>query len=361
MKVVVIGAGIAGLAIGWRLAQAGVEVTVLERAQAASGATWAAAGMIGLIAEQMDAQPAEIKFSLYANGLWPDFAKQVEAESGRNIAYSRSGALMLARDQNVLAALEARLGPVLEILDAARVHAISPMLTGDIAGALWAPEEAHVDNRALGPALAIAFQRAGGTLAVNEAVVRIERRGGRAAVAHTPFGHHHADAFVLAAGAWSGLVEEALAPVTPVKGEMIAFEAKPGAAPAHVFHGPVVRADDLYIVPRGARLLVGATVETAGFDTQPTAKARDYLRRGAEALMPGLVDWVLAEHWAGLRPRAPDGMLMLGPTAVEGLWVAAGQYRNGILFAPAVAEAMHDMLLGGAPPVPAFDPRRFVS
>jgi len=233
------------------------------------------------------------------------------------------------------------------------------MLTGDIVGALWAPEEAHVDNRVLGMALAIAFQRAGGRLAANEAVVRIERRGGRAAIAHTPFGHYHADAFVLAAGAWSGLVEEGLAPIIPVKGEMIAFEAQPGAAPPHVFQGPVVRSGDLYIVPRGARLLVGATAETVGFDSQPTEKARDYLRRGAEALMPGLADWDLADHWTGFRPRAPDGMLMLGPTAVDGLWIAAGQYRNGILFAPAVAEAMRDMLLEGADPIPAFDPRRF--
>ena len=236
-----------------------------------------------------------------------------------------------------------------------RLREKAPLLTGDFAGALWVPQEAHVDSRALGVALTMAFQKAGGILKTNEAVVRIERRGGRAAIAHTPFGLYHADVFVLAAGAWSGLVEAEIAPIEPVKGEMIALTPPPGES----LPGPVIWGNGIYAVPRGGEMLIGATVENAGFDTSTTDRALDELRAAAEALMPALKDWTLVDHWAGLRPRSPDGLPLLGPTKLEGLWLAGGQYRNGILFAPAIAETMCEQMLGRAAVIPAFDPRRF--
>src|SRR6185437_1028849 len=230
MKIVVIGAGIAGLAIGWRLAQAGQEVTVLERAQPGHGATWASAGMLAVTAELLESGPDEITFARHSNELWPDFAKEIEAESGRFIGYEDKGALLLASDVQALDRLARQAGarPGSELVDAGRVREIVPLATGAVASALWSPHEAQVNNRALGVAMAIALQKAGGRLKTNEAVVRIERRENRAAVAHTPFGLYHADAFVLAAGAWSGLLEETLAPIVPVKGQMILLTPPPG-------------------------------------------------------------------------------------------------------------------------------------
>jgi glycine oxidase len=203
-------------------------------------------------------------------------------------------------------------------------------------------------------ALAFAFQRAGGRLIANEAVVRIERRGSVAAIAHTPFGLYHADVFVLAAGAWSGLIEPELAPVTPVKGEMIALTPPAGVKPPD----PVIWGHGIYAVPREGRLMIGATVEQAGFDTGLTDAARELLQGKAAALIPELRDWTVTDHWAGLRPRSADGLPLLGPTQVDGLWLAGGQFRNGILFAPAIAEGLTAQLLGKARPIPAFDPRR---
>src|ERR1700722_1407205 len=110
MKVVIIGAGVAGLSIGWRLAEAGAEVTLLERAQPAAGASWAAAGMIAVTAELLDAHAAEIEFARHSNALWPEFAEQVEAVSNRAIGYCRSGALILAEDEAALARLSRRAG-----------------------------------------------------------------------------------------------------------------------------------------------------------------------------------------------------------------------------------------------------------
>ncbi len=355
MKVVIIGAGVAGLAIGWRLALAGSAVTILERAQPGSGATWASAGMIAVTAEMEGGHPAEIEFSISANMLWPDFAVELEAASGRPTGYIRNGALILAEDKAALDRLATRTnGPGPELVDAARARTLAPMLDNPLGG-LWAPHEAQVDNRALAAALAVAFRRAGGKLVLQESVLRIERQDGRAVFAHTAHGRYAADAFVLAAGAWSGLIEAELAPITPIKGQMIALIHPDRLPPPE----PVIWGNGIYAVPRGPYLLIGATVEDIGFDSVTTAAARESLRARAQALMPALKDWTLADHWAGLRPRSADGLPLLGPTSVEGLWLAGGQYRNGILFAPAIADTMAAQILGKAAPIPAFDPRRF--
>ena len=114
----------------------------------------------------------------------------------------------------------------------------------------------------------------------------------------------------------------------------------------------------VYVVPRGRRLLVGATAEMVGFDTALTEEAARALRAGAEKLMPPVKDWATVEQWAGLRPRAPDGLPLLGPTRLDGLWLASGQFRNGVLFAPAIAQNITAQLMGKGMPIPAFDPRR---
>lgn len=357
MKVVIVGAGVAGLAIGWRLCQAGAEVTILERGQPARAATWAAAGMIAVAGEMGGAQTPEAEYAQHSSSLWPAFAAELEAASAQPIFYRRSGALMLARSAAEAAAFESWSG--VERLTSEATRAKEPMLTGELAGALWAPDEAQVDSRALGQALAAAFVRAGGELAVNEALVRFELQGTRAVAAVTPFRRIGADAFILAAGAWSGdiggLPPEALPPVHPVKGEMIAVSPPHGARlPSHVVWG-----NEVYLVPRAGRLLIGATVAHAGFDTAVTDAAAEWLSSRAIALMPALAHWEVAERWAGLRPGSPDDLPILGATAIAGLFAATGQYRNGILLAPAIAESMSRLVLEHAAAPAAFDPRRF--
>ena len=346
MKVVIVGAGVAGLATGWRLQQQGCSVTILDRAQPGRGATWAAAGMLAVTAEMEDAAEAERALAIRSNSLWPAFAAELEQASGQPVGFTRAGALMLAADA---AALEA-MRPRGQVLDAAQVTVLVPGLSPQVGG-LWAPDEAHVDNRALGDALAIAFLKAGGTLVPNEAVVRIEEHAGRAGAVLTPHGRHGADVFLIAAGAWTGLLDGL--PIRPVKGEMIALDSNLGP------DMPVIWGEGVYLVPRGGLLLVGATMQEAGFDTSLTQEARDFLRNGAQKLIPAARGWRLVEHWAGLRPGTPDGLPLLGPLGLPNLFIASGQFRNGILFAPAIAEHMHDLMLGEAQVIPDFDPRRF--
>lgn len=362
MRIVVIGAGVAGLSIGWRLAQAGAEVTVLERAQPGRAATWASAGMLAATAETGDTSEAESLFAHRSLHMWPAFAAELEDASGRKIAFRQDGALLIARtseEEQHRRQQAAHAGAAFLSGDEAR--AMAPMLAGDIVGALWAPAEAQVDNRALGQALVPAFLRAGGKLLVNEAVIRIDP-GVRGVVAvRTPFAVYEADAAVIAAGAWSGeiggLPPAALPRVRPVKGEMIAL--RPSGEDA--LPGPYIWGNGVYLVPRGRRLLVGATVHEVGFDTSLTASAAEWLLAQALCVIPALASWSLDEHWAGLRPGSPDGLPLIGRTAMEGLYVASGQFRNGILFAPAIAESVRALVLEQRilPEIAAFDPRRF--
>jgi glycine oxidase len=357
MKVIIIGAGVAGLSIGWRLQQAGAAVTVFDRAQPSCGATWASAGMIAVRSELGGARTPEAEFAHHSSGLWPAFATDVEEAASQNVRYRRCGALMVARSAREAAALES--WPGTERLDARQTLAMEPMLAPDIAGSVWAGDEAQVDARALGAALARAFVRSGGTLVPNEIVLQLKVEGDRVVYVATPFARHEADVYIVAAGAWSGeldgLPPGVAPPVKPVKGQMLAIASRgQGKLPSQIVWG-----NDAYMVPRADRLLIGATSEDVGFDTSLTDEAADLLSSRARGLMPALASWEVVERWAGLRPASPDGLPILGRTAVEGLYAATGQYRNGILFAPAIAQHMLSIVLHNAPEIPSFDPRRF--
>ena len=382
MNVVIIGAGVAGLGIGWKLAQAGASVTILERAQPGRGATTASGGMIAAAAELGHADTPEAAFAKRANDLWSDFVTQLEAQSGVFLDYRKSGSLMVAlktggcphahggakpdadkggHDHGGQPNPHAQ-GADIAMLTAEQARAMEPMLSEDIAGALWAPHEATIDTHALVRALVTAFVKAGGTILANETAVRVEIEGSRAVGVRTPFALHRADAYILAAGAWTSCVEglppEAVPPVIPIKGEIVVLTPPAGAnLPKHVVWG-----NEIYVVPRTERLLVGATMERAGFDTGKSSEACRWLLRQSAGLMPVLKGWEVAEHWAGLRPATPDGLPILGQTVVEGLYVASGQFRNGILFAPAVADALRRFVIGEeiSPTLRAFDPRRFL-
>jgi glycine/D-amino acid oxidase-like deaminating enzyme len=296
--------------------------------------------MIAATAEMADAPPAEAAFGERSRALWPGFAAELETASRVPVGYRRNGALMLELRP-------ATLPPGTAWLDGAAARAKAPMLA-DVPGALWAPEEAQADSRALTQALVRALAEAGGRLLTGVAVTTVEAKA-----VVTPSGHHAADAVILAVGAWGGALG---LPVTPVKGQMIALACPPdGEIP-----DPVIWGNGVYLVPRlkERRLLVGATVEEAGFDLTLTDAARNDLRARAEGLLPRLKDWTLVEHWAGLRPRSPDGLPLLGQSA-NGVFVAGGQYRNGILFAPAIADHLRDLVLGRATVIPEFDPQRF--
>ena len=364
MKVVILGGGVAGLGIGWRLREFGCDVVVVERDAAGRSATWAAAGMLspGLEADSLGAEQAA--FAREARARWPAYARALEATSGCNIGFRETGSLIVARtDAEAFTLAEdcARAGGEAAWLDAKSARDEEPALAPDITGAALMHNDADVDNRAVGQALAIAFTRAGGELREHCLVQSLLTSGARANGVMTSQGAIAADAVVVAMGAWSsalpGAPDGAVPRMRPAKGQLVAFAPPPGAAiPKRIVGG-----NHVYIVPRADRVIVGATVENAGFDTSTNDAARAELVAAATRLIPAATKWPVAETWSGLRPRSADDAPVLGETALPGLFVASGQFRNGILFAPAVAESVACLVAGKASPLPieAFSPRRF--
>jgi glycine oxidase len=353
-SVAIVGGGVIGLSLGWRLRQAGCPVTLVERnVETGRGASWAAAGML---AAGIEAEPTEeplFQLARWSQSVWPGFAAELEAASGLPVGYDATGTLVCAftRDQAEKLrhgiAFQRGLGGVFEWLSASDAREREPGLAPNLVAAAFSPNDHQVDNRLLAPALAEAFRRAGGTL-VTGAEAAIDLAGGRAVGIVTGDTRHPADIVVLAAGAWSrlvpGLPPGARPPTRPIKGQMLAVRMQP-AAPL-VRH--VVWGGQCYLVPRAdGRLLVGATVEERGFDTTITAGGLLSLLDDAWRTLPGIEELPIHETWVGFRPGSPDDQPMLGPTGIDGLLVATGHHRNGILLTPATAEAMADLILTG--------------
>jgi glycine oxidase len=366
--VAVIGAGVIGLAIAWRLAQRGAKVTIFDKGAAGSGASHAAAGML---AAHLEAEPREenlVTLNRASQKLWPAFAAELEAVSGMAVDLRTEGTLLLAltgddqsRLKHVLA-FQQSLGLPLEWLTTAEVRRREPHLTPAISGAIFSPQDHQVDNRAVAAALRAAALEAGATLRENAPVERIVTSDNRVTGIGIGSETVAADLVILAAGAWSraiaGLPTASLPPVRPVKGQMLALRMDPQAP--LLTH--VVWAPGAYLVPRkDGRLLIGATVEEKGFDPHLTAGGQLALLEATWRALPGIEELPIHEMWVGFRPGSRDDAPIIGQSSVPGLVYATGHYRNGILLTPITAEAIAALVLEGEadPRVSNFGFERF--
>jgi glycine oxidase len=358
--IVIVGGGICGLAIGWRLAQAGASVTVLERGRAGMEATWAAAGML---APQIEAEHGEevlLPLAIESRALWSGFADELKSATGIDTDYRTEGTLLVALDRDDREHLEHRYDYFrtqdlkIEMLSGYEARQREPYLARGVTGALYSPEDHQVDNRKVAIALKAALVSAGGNLREGVEVEEIVYSGGRVTGVIVKGDEIDATTVVLAAGAWSrnlaGIPEAARPPVRPLKGQMLAVQMDP-AAPLlnHVVWGPGnAIVPSIYLAPKSdGRLIVGATVEEMGFDTGLTAGGMLELLRYAWETLPGIYDLPLVETWAGLRPASRDDAPILGDSGVEGLVLATGHHRNGILLAPITATVIADYILDG--------------
>ncbi len=365
---IIVGGGICGLGIGWHLARAGHPVTVLERGQAGSGATWASAGMLAPRAEAEPAEERLIQLLLEAHALWPEFVAELEAASGIAVDYRGEGTIVVALDRDDAERLRFQydfqqgLGLETEWLTGYAAREREPHLAREVTAAILSPRDHQVDNRKVAMALRAAFTGAGGTLREHTEVTEVLFAGGRVRGVRAGEAELEDDTVVVAAGAWSGdlpgLPAEARPPVRPVKGQTLALRMD-RTAPLirRVVWGP-----NVYLVPRlDGRLICGATVEEAGFDTELTAGGLMDVLRHAWEVLPGIYDLALIESWAGLRPTSRDDAPILGQSSVPGLVIATGHHRNGILLGPLTALAVGQLILSGEMPesVRPFGPERF--
>jgi glycine oxidase len=352
--VVVIGGGVIGLGCAWRAAQRGARVAVLERGEPGSGATRVAAGMLAPVGELTFGEPELLELTLVAARMYPEFVAELEAATGEVTGYERLGALHVALDRDEAAQLrrvhdlQRSLELEAEWLPPRRCRELEPGLTPSFHGGVFAPGEAAVDPRALTQVLAAALVAAGGELRSGTEAVDGIFEGERLAGVRTTTGEElRAANVVLASGAWSGatawLPEEARPPVRPVKGQVVELRSRSEEPPAR----HILASERVYLVPRpDGRLVVGATVEEMGFDTAVTAGGIHELLREAYRLLPDVAEMEFVGVTAGLRPGTPNNLPLVAPGAIDGLVLATGHFRNGILLAPLAAEAMADLLSG---------------
>ena len=368
-RVAIIGAGVVGLGIAWRLAGRAA-VTVFDRGKAGSGASHAAAGMLAACCEAEPGEEALIALGRESQARWPAFAEELLRTSGIDVELRREGILHLALtadDQAEIAQrleFQRQLDLPLEWLSAAATRAREPHLAGKIAGALFSPEDHQVDNRKLVQALRVAAEAAGATICEHRPVKEIVVQGGRAkGVLLQDETVAAADIVVLAAGAWSrgiaGLPPDGRPPVRPLKGQMLTLRMD-AAAPL-ISH--VVWAPGAYMVPRrDGRLIVGATVEEKGFDETITAGGVLTLLEAAWRAVPAVEELPIEEMCVGHRPGSRDDAPILGRGPLEGLFYATGHHRNGILLAPVTADAMARLILDDVvePAIKPFGLERFL-
>jgi glycine oxidase len=352
-NVAIIGAGIVGLAIAWRLAARGVSVQVFDRGAAGAGASHAAAGMLAACAEAEPGEEALVALGRESQARWPAFAAELLEVSGIDVELRPEGTLLLALTADDQARLshqlvfQQKLGLPLQWISAAETRRREPHLAGKLAGAVFSPEDTQVDNRKLVGALRVAAEAAGASITEYRAVSAISSRGGRVdGIVLADGSKVAADVVVLAAGAWSrsidGLDPQLRPPVRPIKGQMLALRTDP-AAPL-LTH--VVWAPGAYLVPRrDGRLLVGATVEEKGYDTSLTAGGMLSLLEAAWRAVPAIEDLPIDEMWVGHRPGSRDDAPILGAGPIDGLIYATGHHRNGILLAPITADTIARLAL----------------
>jgi glycine oxidase len=369
-EVLVIGGGLIGLACAWRAAAAGHTVAVFDEALG-SGASHVAAGMLAPVSEVAYGEEDLLALTIASARRWPTFAEELEAAADAGVGYQRLGTLLVGLDRDDVAALDELHRFQLELgLDARRLRSREcrqrePLLSPRVRGGVLAGEDHQVEPRRVQAALAAAAAAAG-VVHVPERVVGLVHDGRRATGLRVASGQEATGGqVVLAAGCWSGelhgLPPQVAVPIRPVKGQLLVLTAPDGDHGLAMTVRGLVRARSVYLVPREeGRVVVGATQEERGHDTTVTAGGVRTLLDDAAALVPAVDELELSETLVGLRPGTPDNRPLVGRSDLDGLVLATGHHRHGVLLAPATADAVA-AILAGTDPDPVMevaDPRR---
>ena len=344
----ILGGGVIGMMTALQLADAGQQVSLVERGICGQEASWAGGGIVSPLYPWRYA-PAVSQLSRWSEGAYPSLALRLFEETGIDPEYRQKGLLYLSVDDPEAALAWAReMGKPLERVSAdmvrAKEHCLPPT-----EGALWMPTLGSVRNPRLGKALRARLSAMPNvTLHEQSEVTGFECHGERVEGVRTAQRVITAGHTIVCGGAWAGELLATLGvslPVRPVKGQMIAYQTSPGLVRR------VVLKDGRYVIPRAdGLLLVGSTLEESGFDKTTDQEALASLRQSAENIVPALADYPVAYHWAGLRPGSPDGVPFIGKLpGWQQISVNAGHYRNGLVLAPASTHLLADLVLGRQP------------
>ncbi len=366
--VVIVGGGIIGGSIAFELARRNLRVAVLDRQELMHEASWAAAGMLSPAPDNPAAIPL-VPLGRASLALYPNFVAAVEEASEMRTGYRTGGALEVLchgdeeRELSTLVALHHGLGLACEPLRLEEAREMEPALGRDARAAAFLPDEASVNTRLLTAAVLAAAETAGTTLCPGMEVTSLAKAGDRCIGVRTAEDETiSAQHVVLAAGCWTSRISEAApyAPTRPVRGQMVALRhaGKPIRR--------VLRSERGYIVPRDhstpQKLVAGSTLENAGYEKAVTSGGLEQILGAVNELAPSLAGAEIVETWSGLRPGTPDQLPIIGPTDIEGLMIATGHYRNGILLAPVTAKLITEWITEGRPMLNGedFNPLRFM-
>lgn len=362
--VIIVGGGVIGLAVAWRAAQDGRSVVVVDP-QPGRGASWTAAGMLAPATELYYGERELYGLNRASADSYPAFVQELESSAGMAVGYRTEGTILAAWDAADLAqladlhAFHRSLGIATDMLTSRELRRLEPGTAPGLPGALFAPDDHQVDNRLLHQALRKAAERTGARVVAGQVrALRVEHGRARG-VFLDDGGALDADQVVLAGGAWSrgldGIPEPLLPPVRPVKGQTLRIRAV-GESPLTRTVRAKVKGISVYIVPRSdSQLVIGASSEETGFGVEPRVGAIHDLLRDAIAVVPELAEAVWVEVSTSLRPGTPDNGPLIGASGLDGLIVATGHYRNGILLTPITAAAVAALLRGDAVPAPVGD------
>jgi glycine oxidase len=343
---IVVGAGIIGLSLAIELNKQGLRVLVVEKGEPGREASWAAGGML---VDFPGETPAVLQELATASArMYPEFVHELEDESRLKIDLRSVGTLLLAGVGTGHSPATTRACPLprpLAELEPAFSDGPQPRFT-----ALFVKERC-VDPRHLTAAALAAARHRGIDFSSGDHVLSVELADGKASGVRTNKTQFAAGMVVNCAGAWAGQIGPHPFPTRPVKGQMLCVVMPEKELVRHVVR-TLGRTPDVYLIPRSdGRMLIGATVEEAGFDKQTVPETIQKLRQAALDLVPRLADARILEAWAGLRPGTPDGLPILGATPTPGYFVATGHFRDGILLAPVTAKLMGKMMTGQRPQI----------
>ena len=340
------GGGLIGSAIALELAQAGLSVAVFEKGEPGREASWASAGILSPAPETQGMIPI-VPLAKASLGLYPEFVANVEGISGQNVGFRPFGTMDVLfsrdakRDLSTLIALHHGLGLKAEPLHPEEARELEPALSPEAEAAALRPDEASIDNRALTQAVLHASQKSGAEIFPDKVVEAIWREGSRCAGLKLRNENVSAKWTIIASGCFSANIEgvAVYAPVRPAKGQMVSLRAD------ELKIRRVLWSEKIYLVPRNdGRILAGATVEYVGFDKHVTAGAIEKILSDAMELAPGLANARIEETWAGLRPDSPDHLPIVGPTDLEGLLMATGHFRSGVMLTPITARLIREWI-----------------
>jgi len=351
--VLIIGGGVVGMSIARQLHKSGVsDVTVIDQGVCGREASWAAAGMLSPQAETDELGPF-FQFCSRSRDMYPDFSEELLQETGIDIGLDRTGTIYIERSDDAGGEVLQRYrkqrdaGLDVELLSTEDVMRLEPH-TSEFGGrGVLFPGDWQVDNRELVQALRRYAEINGIGIIENTAAKALLTDSEEVMGVRTSAGEIHASHTVLAAGAWTSLVDlgpiAARIQVEPVKGQIVCVTARPGVL-SHVIY-----THRGYLVPRhDGRILAGSTTEYTGYDRGTSAEAIERLTRFANEMLPNTA-LTVTDTWAGIRPGSADGLPVLGEIpGLQCVTVASGHYRNGILLTPATAEIIADRIINNA-------------